>query len=185
MAVSVLSSVLPVSFCLSLGTAPETDQSLTLIHSEWSRRRDRELCDYWTLTLYQFQSFYSTRLSHTRCITHSVWSPTIQSYGCYWSWGIFLHFLMRENTFCGPKVPPAEIHWLPWKIGVGEVSGPSFATTAKTIFFCLPIVRWQDKHHSHVCLLNIRLYLTAGCLSLAQRLQTDETTSLAVMCDPY
>lgn len=74
MAACVLSSVLLVSPCRSLATVPETDQSLTLIRSEWSRRRDRELCDYWTLTLYQFQSFYNTRLSCTRCIMRPVWS---------------------------------------------------------------------------------------------------------------
>lgn len=34
MAVSVLSSVLAVSFSWSTGTAPETDQRLGLIHSE-------------------------------------------------------------------------------------------------------------------------------------------------------
>lgn len=94
MAAWVLSSVLLVSLCRSLATVPETDQSLTLIRSEWSRRRDRELCDYWTSTLYQFQSFYNTRLSRTRCIIHPVWSagdPVILVF--YWSWAIFLHLL--------------------------------------------------------------------------------------------
>lgn len=94
MAACVLSSVLLVSLCRSVATVPETDQSLTLIRSEWSRRRDRELCDCWTLMLYQFQSFYNTRLSRTRCIMHPVWSAGGSSRtGFYWSWAIFLHLL--------------------------------------------------------------------------------------------
>lgn len=54
---------LSVSFCWSVGTVPGSDQSLALIHSEWSRRGDTGLCDYWTLSLYQFQSFNNSRMS--------------------------------------------------------------------------------------------------------------------------
>lgn len=54
---------LSVSFCWSVGTVPGSDQSLALIHSEWSRRGDTGLCDYWTLSLYQFQSFNHSRMS--------------------------------------------------------------------------------------------------------------------------
>lgn len=101
MIVPVLSSVLSPSFCRPLGTVPEIDQRLTLIHSEWSRRRDRELCDYWKLTMYQLQSLYNTRLSRTRCIMDSVWSP-----GIIWMSMIMRDILasfLRENTFCDQK----------------------------------------------------------------------------------
>lgn len=102
MAACVLSSVLLVSLCRSLATVPETDQSLTLIRPEWSRRRDRELCDYWTLTLYQFQSFYNTRLSRTRCIMHPVWSAGNPVWFLLIMSDILASF-MRENTLSDQK----------------------------------------------------------------------------------
>lgn len=147
MALSVLSSVLPVSFCWSLGTAPETDQRLTLIYSEWSRRRDRELCDYWTSTLYQFQSFYNTWLSHTRCIMHSVWSPGIQSYGCYWSWEIFLHFswgginfVIKSATGSNPLITSTDQSWRSEK---GTISCNNYSCTA---FKVIDSHFWGEKY---------------------------------------
>ncbi len=179
MAVSVLSSVLPVSFCRSLGTAPETDQRLTLIHSEWSRRRDRELCDYWTLTLYQFQSFYNTRLSHTRCIMHSVWSPGIQSYGRYWSWGIFLHFswgrrnfVIKSATGSNPLIASKDQGWRSERGTLPPVERPqlhwfeSNSAFWETLFFSAYMPREINAVLVHVnstaCLENIRPYSAAG-----------------------
>lgn len=177
MSVSVLSSVLPVSFCRSLGTVPETDQRLTLIHSEWSRRRDRELCDYRTLTLYQFQSFYNTRLSHTRCIMHSVWSPGIQSYGRYWSWGIFLHFSWGRRNFVIKSAtgsnPLIALKDQCWRSESGTLSPVQQLQLlwfeSNCLAFSLSAYLLREKINttlrhvnSTVCLVNIRLYSAAG-----------------------
>lgn len=79
MAKSTLSSVLPVSFSWSLDTVPESDQRLCLIHSESSRKEDRELCDYWMLTSVSLIQQYGAVTQWVAYVLY-VWSPGIQSY---------------------------------------------------------------------------------------------------------
>lgn len=101
MAVSSLSSVLPVSFSWSLGTAPETDQRLCLIHSELSRREDRELCDYWTLmsiSLIQQCVAVTRQVCYVLCLI--TWEPVMpafidhEGYSCIFHEG--RHFVIKK-----------------------------------------------------------------------------------------
>lgn len=143
MAVSVLFSVLPVSFCQSLGTAPETDQRLTLIHSEWSRRRDRELCDYWTLTLYQFQSFYNAAVTHKvyyalRLIT---WDPVVRVLLIMRE---ILAFFMRERRNFVIKSATGSNRLIALKVQ-WKRHALSFATTTAALTTLKAIVRHVGK----------------------------------------
>lgn len=83
-------------FRRSPGRAPATDQRPTLIHSEWSRRRDKGLCDYGALT-YQFQSFQKYA-----AVTHKVHYALclITRDPVLLIMKVICEFFMRKETFC-------------------------------------------------------------------------------------